>query len=372
MARWGWVLIGLVVCGLAWAGYPVPVDLMPEPKQVKIERARREQAEAEKKKAEQEAVLVRRKAEAARQSADEAKLQAELTRQENKALKAKLRELEQAHASEKTLPVPKPSESALLVRSAQPAPLSTIRDCPDCPEMVVLAGGEYRMGSPDTEQERGADEGPVHAVSVKRLAMGKHEVTQGEWKSVMGSNPSHFKACGPRCPVEQVSWNDAQEFIRKLNEKLGLAGRPDRYRLPSEAEWEYAARAGTTGPFSFGGPITVHKANYDGDFSYAGSPKGQYRGKTVEVGSLPANPWGLHEMHGNVYEWVEDCYHDSYNAAPKNGGAWATGCDGNVRVLRGGSWVDSPRDLRSALRNWFSPDVRNYVCGFRLARTLPE
>ena len=356
MARRVWGLIGLVVCGLGRAEGPVPADLMPEPKQVKIERAKRELAE--------------QAAEAARRNEEAANRKTKAAQREIEALKSKLRAKNKARAVQKP---PTPVTAALPAPSARHlvALLSTFRDCPDCPEMVVIPGGKFRMGSPTTEKDRGFDEGPVHSVKVKPFALGKFEVTQEEWKSVMGSNPSYFNECGPRCPVEDVSWNDAQEFIRKLNEKLGLVGRADRYRLPSEAEWEYAARAGTTGPFSFEGPITVDKANYDGN-SYADSPKGQFRGKTVEVGSLPANPWGLHEMHGNVYEWVEDCYHGSYNAAPKDGSAWTTGCQLSARVFRGGSWDGDPRNLRSASRDWITPDFRVLFCGFRLARTLPE
>jgi len=169
-------------------------------------------------------------------------------------------------------------------------------------------------------------------------------------------------------PVVNVSWFGAKAYAKWLSEKTGKA-----YGLLSEAEWEYAARAGTTGPFSFEGPITPDKANYDGNYSYAGSPKGEYRERTVPVDSFQPNPWGLYQVHGNVWEWVEDCWNNSYAEKPArlkaSGEAWTTG-DCNLRVLRGGSWNDFPQALRSADRNWRYRDIRYSYFGFRLARTL--
>ena len=213
------------------------------------------------------------------------------------------------------------------------------------------------MGSPASEAGRDSDEGPQRRVNIARFELGKTEVTQGQWKAVMGSNPSHFAACGDECPVENVSWTDAQAFIRKLNE---VSGR--RYRLPSEAEWEYAARAGSAARFSFGD-----------DESQLGSHawfNGNAGGKTQPVGRKQANAFGLHDMHGNVWEWVEDVWHDNYQGAPMDGTVWTQGGDQARRVLRGGSWGGNPQFLRSAIRNWGTPLDRNSGTGFRIARTF--
>jgi formylglycine-generating enzyme required for sulfatase activity len=168
-------------------------------------------------------------------------------------------------------------------------------------------------------------------------------------------------------PAINVSWRDAMAYVQ------WLTATDQPYRLPSEAEWEYACRAGTTTPFSFGRTITPSQANYDGNYTYAGGAKGVYRKRTVEVGSLPANLWGLHEMHGNVWEWLEDVWHDSYSDAPVDGSAWTEGEGLNSdrrRVVRGGSSYNYPRGCRSAFRGSFEPDDRNNFLGFRLARTL--
>jgi formylglycine-generating enzyme required for sulfatase activity len=245
--------------------------------------------------------------------------------------------------------------------------------CAECPEMVELPPGEFLMGSPDSEKEQGSNEGPQHKVKINyRLAMGKYEATFAEWDACEAA-----KVCphaddrgwgrGLR-PVIKVSWNDAQTYIRWLN---GLTGQT--YRLPSEAEWEYAARAGTTTPFSTGDCITTAQANYDGNHDYNScGVTGTYLGKTQPVGSYPANPWGLFDMHGNVLEWVQDCYHDSYNNAPGDGSAWdlGTDCASERRVLRGGSWDSDPRNLFSASRDVDGAGVRGIRAGFRLARTL--
>ena len=179
------------------------------------------------------------------------------------------------------------------------------KDCADCPEMVVIPAGSFMMGSPASEPERSEDEGPQHRVVIRQqFAVGKYEVTQAEWRSVMGTNPSRFK--GSRKPVEQVNSNDAQAFAAKLSAKTGK-----QYRLLSEAEWEYAARAGTATPFHTGNRITTGQANFDGDYTYNGSSKGQDRQSTVAVGSFPSNAFGLHDMHGNVWEWVADCWNET-------------------------------------------------------------
>ena len=162
-----------------------------------------------------------------------------------------------------------------------------------------------------------------------------------------------------------VSWEDAKAYVSWLSRKTG-----ESYRLLSEAEWEYAARAGTTGPFHFGSTITTDQANYDGNHVYGSGHRGVYRKRTVAVGSFPANGYGLHDMHGNVQEWVEDCWHDNYDGAPTDGSAWVSEGSCKVRVLRGGSWLNKPRYLRSANRGWLTAGFRYVSYGFRIARTL--
>ncbi len=180
-------------------------------------------------------------------------------------------------------------------------------------EMVSIPGGTFMMGSPKNE---GYDyEKPQHKVTVKPFLMGKYPITQAQWNAVMGKNPSHYK--GDNRPVENVSWHDCVEFCKRLFDKTGKA-----YRLPSESEWEYACRAGTTTPFYFGETITTDLANYHGDYTYASGPKGVYREQTTDVGSFPPNAFGLYDMHGNVWEWCADLWHDNYNGAPTDGSAW--------------------------------------------------
>ena len=245
-----------------------------------------------------------------------------------------------------TAPASVPGVSAPVAQAGQ-----VFKDCAECPEMVVIPGGRFLMGSPESEPLRYRDEGPQRWVDVTRFAMGKFEVTQGQWQAVMGTNPSRFKDCGLNCPVENVSWNDVQEFVRRLNQRTGQS-----YRLSSEAEWEYAARAGTMTAYSWGDRFDGNRAN-DGS-------------RTVQVGNYPANAFGLHDMHGNVWEWVQDVWHDSYAGAPSDGSAWMTGGDQLRRVLRGGSWGGTPQYLRSADRDGGAPDGRYDITGFRIARTF--
>lgn len=263
-------------------------------------------------------------------------------------------------------PTLSPAVAAPAVVSEAAGPKS-FRDCDVCPEMVAIPAGSFLMGSPADEPQRQADEGPQRRVSLKGFAMGKTEVTQGQWMALMGSNPSHFKTCGDDCPVEKVSWADAQEYIRRLNAKTGKP-----YTLPSEAQWEYAARAGTTTPFHTGQTITPAQANFDRNYTYNGSVKGEYRGKTVKAGSFAPNAFGLHDVHGNVWEWVQDCYdQQAYSGkAPSDGTALeAAGCDS--RVLRGGSWGSGPGDLRAADRGGNLPRSRDNGLGFRVCRVSP-
>ncbi|MEI6706079.1 MAG: formylglycine-generating enzyme family protein [Methylococcales bacterium] len=240
------------------------------------------------------------------------------------------------------------------------APLPATEDTPKStlplPAMVSITGGCFQMGSPETEAERSDDE-QQHKVCVDDFQLGQTEVTQQLWQAVMGNNPSSFK--GDDLPVDSVSWNDAQAFLKKLNQLTGK-----NYRLPTEAEWEYAARAGTTTPFSFGDNITPEQVNYNGNYPYNNAKKGLSREKTVAVKSLPPNDWGLYEMHGNVYEWCNDWYGDYPSEAVTNPKG-AT--DGTSRVLRGGSWFYFARFTRSAFRSPYSPVNRNLDFGFRFA-----
>ena len=248
------------------------------------------------------------------------------------------------------------------------------RDCDACPEMVVVPAGTFMMGAPESEVDSISRERPVHSVSVPSFAMGVHEVTFDEWDACVaegGCGGYRLRddgwGRGDR-PVFRMSWDDAQRYVEWLSGKTGRA-----YRLPSESEWEYAARAGTRTPFHTGGTITPQQANYDGRVSYPSGdydPNGLHREQTLPVGSFPANAFGLHDVHGNVREWVQDCWNDSYAGAPGDGGAWESG-NCYFRVLRGGSWFDSPWHLRSAFRDGHRPSAnRNRNYGFRVARTL--
>jgi formylglycine-generating enzyme required for sulfatase activity/serine/threonine protein kinase len=241
-------------------------------------------------------------------------------------------------------------------------------------DTVRLPVGRFLMGSPDSEPERGSDEGPQHWVQVPAFELGRHEVTFAQWDACVEAGGCTHKpkdegwGRGQR-PVINVSWNDAQEYVRWLSGRTG-----ESWRLPTEAEWEYAARAGTTTPFSTGHCITSNQANYNGAlFAYKGckAKAGVYVVKTQPVKSYPANPWGLYDMHGNVDEWVEDCWHDSYTGAPTDGSAWTQGsCQHQYRVKRGGSWGVHPWSQRSASRDVSVPDNRVNWIGFRVARTL--
>ncbi|HRD89595.1 MAG TPA: SUMF1/EgtB/PvdO family nonheme iron enzyme [Accumulibacter sp.] len=225
------------------------------------------------------------------------------------------------------------------------------RDCPDCPKMVVVPAGSFEMGS----NEGDSDERPVHRVSLRSFSIGRTEVTQGQWRAVMGSNPSRFADCGDDCPVENVSWNDVQEFVRKLSEKTGKA-----YRLPSEAEWEYACRAGGKHQYCGGDKFDA----------VAWVPWFSDDTEKRPVAWKQANAWGLYDMSGNVWEWVQDCYQKSYDGAPSDGSAWQAGSC-KARVLRGGSSNNDPRAALSTGRRSSAPADRDGYRGFRLARTLP-
>ncbi|VXD22777.1 hypothetical protein PL8927_760084 [Planktothrix serta PCC 8927] len=238
-------------------------------------------------------------------------------------------------------------------------------------EMVSIPGGTFLMGSP---QRIGNDsEKPQHQVTVSAFLMGKYPITQAQWKRVanlpkvrrdLKPDPSNFK--GERRPVENVNWDDAVEFCARLYQYTGTA-----YRLPSEAEWEYACRAGTTTPFHFGETITADLANYDASNTYDNGPKGIHRQQTTVVGSFPPNAFGLYDMHGNVWEWCADPLHENYQGAPTDGSVWESGGNTDFRVVRGGSWYDNPRNCRSANRFKSVPDSRNLYFGFRVVSSPP-
>lgn len=233
---------------------------------------------------------------------------------------------------------------------------ATFKDCPVCPEMIVMPGGSFLMGTSENagSLSRGS-EGPQRQVTLKSFAIGKFEVTQAQWTEVMGDDPSANK--GATLPAENVSWNVANAFVQKLSEKTG---RP--YRLPTEAEWEYAARAGSTSAYAFGDEEALLSDHgwFDGNSGM----------ETHPVGEKPANNFGLHDTHGNVWEWVQDCFHESYVRAPVDGSAAPEypACD---RVSRGGSWYDIPEVVRSAYRYKDGPDNVVSGMGLRVVRTLP-
>jgi len=223
-------------------------------------------------------------------------------------------------------------------------------------EFILIPPGEFEMGSPSDEKDRSDSESPVHKVTIKNpFYMGKSQVTQKQWKNIMGNSPSHFK--GEDHPVEMVSWNDVQEFVKKLN----AAESTNKYRIPSEAEWEYACRAGTETRYSFGDDES--KLN-----GYAWYAENSGR-KTRPIGRKQPNSWGLYDMHGNVWEWVQDKWHKNYNDSPFDGKAWEDG-DGSLRVSRGGSWYCGAESCRSAGRFGREPESRFGNLGFRLLRKL--
>ncbi|MCB1824848.1 MAG: formylglycine-generating enzyme family protein, partial [Candidatus Competibacteraceae bacterium] len=267
----------------------------------------------------------------------------------------------------------------------------TLKDGSPGPEMVVIPAGTFLMGSPENEKSRDDDEGQ-HSVEIKQnFAIGKTEVTVGQFRRfvVATSYRTEAEATGgcyswngttwqqtadknwrnpgfkqdDQHPVVCVSWNDALKYTEWLSKQTDK-----EYRLPTEAEWEYAARAGTPTPFFFGATISTEQANYDGNYTYGGGQKGVYRQKTVQVGQFPANAWGLHDMHGNVWEWTCSGYDKDYGGAELR--CVSDPDSGGPRVVRGGSWSNVPGRLRSAARDWLDPRSRLGSVGFRLARTL--
>ncbi|MFM7267732.1 MAG: formylglycine-generating enzyme family protein [Cyanobium sp.] len=278
--------------------------------------------------------------------------------------------------------------------------------------LLWIPPGRFWMGSPESEPERHESEAPQHLVQVPGSFMSQTPITHGQWREVAGwragpgeswgrelePEPSFFQpsphpkaiswregtfsllpgeASSDQRPVENVSWEDAMEFCNRLSQRTGR-----HYTLPSEAQWEYACRAGTKTPFHFGTTITSELANNDGSYTYANGPKGEYRKQTTPVGMFPANAWGLQDLHGNVWEWCLDEWHATYEGAPTDGSAWLSPSESNQtakktienntsrdeeqRLLRGGSWYIIPRNCRSAYRIHDRPDYADSFVGFRV------
>ncbi len=215
-------------------------------------------------------------------------------------------------------------------------------------DMVKIPGGNFQMGSPTTEAEREENESPQHLVNISSFFMGKYTVTQEQWQAIMGNNPSEFK--GAKLPVEGVRWDQPMEFCQRLSQKTGK-----NYRLPSEAEWEYACRAGTTTPFYFGETITPELANY-----------GRNHEQTTNVGSFPPNAFGLYDMHGNVWEWCSDHVHVNYDGAPTDGSSWESSTMNDYRIFKGGTWALNNRKCRSASRQWNNDFFVSQSIGLRV------
>jgi formylglycine-generating enzyme required for sulfatase activity len=245
-------------------------------------------------------------------------------------------------------------------------------------KLVLVPAGKFVMGSPATEAEREAGEGQHEVAITRPFYLGAHTVTQGEFAKVMGKNPSFFQprnGGGPDHPAEQVRWGEAREFCARLSAlpEEKKAGRT--YRLPSEAEWEYACRAGTTTPFNVGDTLASRQANFNGNFPYGGAEKGPFLRRTAKVGSYPPNAWGLYDMHGNVYEWCNDWYDpDYYKKSPRENpkgpqkGVVPTGFGGHFFVVvRGGCWLDEGRACRSARRFRLQQSEPYRWTGFRVA-----
>jgi formylglycine-generating enzyme required for sulfatase activity len=263
-----------------------------------------------------------------------------------------------------------PRTASTLGGAEAPKERVTFRDCNVCPEMAVIPAGSFMMGVPPNETGD-PDETPQHRVTIARqFAVGRYSVTFNEWDACVsdgGCNnwkpPDRGWGRGRR-PVINVSWDDAKAYVTWLSRRTGQT-----YRLLSEAEREYVTRAGTSTPFWWGTSISTNQANYDGNYTYGTGSKGESRMQTVPVDSFDPNPWGLFQVHGNVWDWVDDCYHDSYDKAPADGSAWMSG-DCGRRVGRGGAWDSGPSILRAANRGPFPAGSRFGGVSFRVGRTL--
>ncbi len=253
--------------------------------------------------------------------------------------------------------------------------------------MVLILGGTFQMGLPETELDR-LDrldrESPQHEVTVPSFFMSEFLIAEAHWRVVaelmprididLAASPSHFKGKGDR-PIENVSWFEAVEFCKRLSKHSNRT-----YRLPSEAEWEYACRAGTTTPFNYGETISTDLANYRGTDnkaygwlgSYGKGAKGIYRKETTPVGTFPPNAFGVYDMHGNVWEWCQDHWHNNYDGAPTDGSAWVDKKKDDPRIVRGGSWDTHPHNCRSATRLDLTPGDRDHYSGFRVVCEIPR
>lgn len=263
------------------------------------------------------------------------------------------------------------------------SPLQTfsdsMRDGNAGPPMVAVPAGSFIMGPTPDEPMQFEIETPPHRVTFEDpFAISQYEITFTEYDrfaEATGRHKPSDKGWGPqhwgrgKTPVFNVSWHDAQRYVDWLSEQTG-----EHYQLPSESQWEYAARAGTVTPFYTGKCITTDQANYHGPNSFGDCPiSSLYRGKTLPVGSFPPNPWGLYDIHGNIFEWTRDCWHTSYLGAPDDGTAWMNigdNVDCRLRVLRGGSWSGRPRDIRSSARSYNNADFKSIFIGFRVVRTI--
>ena len=267
-----------------------------------------------------------------------------------------------------------------------------IRDCSVCPELVVLPQGSFLMGASEQDRdiylrsggsaELAAAETPAHRVDIAyTLAFGRYEITWDEYDKCVRERECPERYAGTwgrgRNPAIHVSWDDVtRQYLPWLNKKAGLHDKPTsfQYRLPTEGEWEYAARAGTTTAFSFGDSIDSTQANYDGKMSYNNGQSGEFRQKPLPVGRFQANPFGLYDMHGNVAEWVQDAWHENYQGAPSDGSAREGGMSfmgATVRAVRGGTWLANPGALRSAFRGRTDSTASSFSIGFRVVRTIP-
>jgi formylglycine-generating enzyme required for sulfatase activity len=259
--------------------------------------------------------------------------------------------------------------SLFQVRALKPK--DTFKECEHCPEMVVVPAGEFVMGTPVSELEGATDERPQHKVTFPaRFAVGRFAVTFEEWDACVadggcnGYRPSDRGWGRGRQPAVNLSWYDAKSYVQWLSARTGAT-----YRLLSEAEREYVARAGTTTAFWWGSAIEPHQANFSSAVPFADGERDAHIDRTVPVGSFAPNPWGLYDVHGNVYEWVEDCWNATYAEAPADGSAWTAGNCG-ARVLRGGAWNRPPSALRAGARLFAYPERRMTRIGLRIARTL--
>lgn len=332
----------------------------------------------------------------ARREADALKARQALEEQQRKAAQLKA---EAAYRAEQERHRKQQAErNAAQLAALMPTPGSPVADASGvlrdrfldgsgtAPDLVLIPTGRFQMGSSEFERGTAVKAGsqkswldretPQHWVGIGYpFALGRFPVTVGQWRQFARAtgwesmSDTDWAAPGFRQgddhPVVGVSWSDAQKYLAWLSEKTGQL-----YRLPSEAEWEYACRAGTHTAFSFGDEIGTQMANYDGNFTYNNGAKGEFRQGTSKVGAFQPNPWGLFDMHGNVWEWTQDAVHDNYDGAPNDGSAWEQGGDPARRVLRGGSWLYQPRYLRAALRNGYSAVLANDIVGFRVARKL--